>query len=375
MGRPRKEKPNHTSGMYEVKITIGKTFDGKLVRKSFYSAISKADARAKAEQYKINRAVQQITGEVLDESPASFENWSKKVLESLKGTVKDSSWNLTYKTSIEKHLIPYFGKRRIADIRQIDIQNYFNQKGCTLALETLKKHKMALGRIFDAAVLNDMIARNPCINIKLKSSVGAAPKRTYTKEECRKVLEYAKSHRFGLGVHLMLMYGISRSELLGLRWEDVDLGEKILHIRHGVADVQGTDGKMQVILGEPKNDFRRRDVPISTETAALLNAAFCDDHEFVISNTNGTMCSPRTWSRRHYDVFMNDMQTHYAKQEENIPKLTPHELRHTRASIWVNDGENLFAVADVLGHADLKMLRKRYAHSDVESTRKLLKIE
>ena len=132
---------------------------------------------------------------------------------------------------------------------------------------------------------------------------------------------------------------------------------------------------MQVILGEPKNDFRRRDVPISTETATLLNAAFCDDHEFVISNTNGTMCSPRTWSRRHYDVFMNDMQTHYAKQEENIPKLTPHELRHTRASIWVNDGENLFAVADVLGHADLKMLRKRYAHSDVESTRKLLKIE
>ncbi len=375
MGRPRKEQPNHSTGMYEVKVTIGHTFDGKPIRKSFYSSTSKAAARAKAEQYKISRAVQQITGEVLDESPTAFDNWARKVLESLKGTLKDSSWNLTYKTSIEKHLIPYFGKRRIADIRQIDIQNYFNQKGSALSLETLKKHKMALSRIFDAAMLNDMISRNPCINIKLKSSIGAAEKRTYTKEECEKVLEYAKSHRFGLGAHLMLMYGVSRSELLGLRWEDVDLDDKVLHIRHGVADVQGTDGKMQVILGEPKNDFRRRDVPISTETATLLRSVFRADREFVISNANGTMCSPRTWSRRHYDVFMADMQLHYAEQGESIPKLTPHELRHTRASIWVNDGENLFAVADVLGHADLKMLRKRYAHSDVESTRKLLKIE
>lgn len=59
----------------------------------------------------------------------------------------------------------------------------------------------------------------------------------------------------------------------------------------------------------------------------------------------------------------------------DIPILHSHELRHTRATLWINNGANLFAVADVLGHADLKMLRKRYAHSDVESTRELLKID
>lgn len=244
-----------------------------------------------------------------------------------------------------------------------------------MTLETLKKHKMALNRIFESAVLNEIISRNPCICIKLKSSVQATEKRIYTKEQCQKVLDYAKVHRFGLGVHLMLMYGLSRSELLGLRWEDVDFEEKVLFIRRGVTDVQdAVTKKMRVEIGEPKNDFRRRDVPLSTETVLLLESRR-NASAYIICNSNGDVCSPRTWNRRHFDEFMKDMHGHYAEQGLDIPALTPHELRHTRASIWVNDGENIFAVADVLGHADLKMLRKRYAHSNVESTRALLKIK
>ena len=374
MARPRKEKPNH-GNVYEVKVTIGKNFDGSLIRKSFYSTVSKADARAKAEQYKISQAVQEITGEPLTENSTTFETWARRVLESLKGTVKDSTYHLTYRNSIENHLIPYFGKHRLAAIRQIDIQDYFNAKGQELTLETLKKHKMALNRVFESALLNDIISRNPCISIKLKSTVSAAEKHIYTKEQCQLVLQYAVTHRYGIGVYLMLNYGVSRSELLGLRWSDLDSAQKILHICHGVTDVQDAEtGKMRVEIGEPKNDFRRRDIPLSSKDVELLLSR-PNQSEFIICTASGGICSPRTWSRRHYDVFMREMHEYYREQGIDVPILSPHELRHTRASIWVNDGENIFAVADVLGHADLKMLRKRYAHSDVESTRKLLKIE
>lgn len=225
MARPRKEKPNHGK-VYEVKVTIGKSSDGSLIRKSFYSSVSKADARAKAEQFKISQAVQEITGEPICENNTTFETWALRVLESLKGTVKDSTYHLTYRNSIENHLIPYFGKHRLATIRQIDIQEYFNAKGRELTLETLKKHKMALNRIFESALLNDIISRNPCISIKLKSTVSAAEKHIYTKEQCALVLQYAAEHRYGLGVYLMLSYGLSRSELLGLRWCDFDAQEK-----------------------------------------------------------------------------------------------------------------------------------------------------
>lgn len=373
MGRPKKEKPNH-GDLFEVKVTIGRSFDGSLIRKSFYSSVSKADARAKAEQYKINQAVVEYTGEPIRENTTTFETWAKQVLKSLRGTVKDNTYHLTYRNSIENHLIPYFGKHRLAAIRQIDIQNYFTAKGKELTLESLKKHKMALNRIFEAAELNGIINKNPCISIKLKSNVKSAEKHVYTKEQYDLVVAYTKTHRYGLGVYLMLVYGISRSELLGIRWDDIDAEHMVLHICRGVTDVQdGSTRKMRVEIGEPKNDFRKRDIPLSADTIAFLYDRK-NDSNYVICNQSNTVCSPRTWNRRHYDIFMRDMHDHYAKQKLNIPVLTPHELRHTRASIWVNDGENIFAVADVLGHADLKMLRKRYAHSDVESTRKLLNI-
>lgn len=374
MGRPKKEKPNK-QGLYEVKVTIGKNFDGTLIRKSFYSTISKADAKAKAEQYKIEQAVFETTGEKISTSNVTFETWARKVLESIRGTIKDSSFNLTYKNSIENHLIPHFGKHRISDIKQIDIQQYFNNKGKEYTIETLKKHKMALNRIFESAVMNDICIKNPCCSIKLTSEIQSEKKRIYTKEQCEYVLSYAKIHRFGLEIHLMLTYGISRSELLGIMWDDIDFDNHILYIRRGVTDVQNTKtGKMELFIGEPKNDFRKRDIPLYSETIKLLENNI-NESKYVICNNKNNVCSPRTWSRRHFDVFMDNMHLYFLEQGIDIPMLNSHELRHTRASIWVNDGENIFAVADVLGHSDLKMLRKRYAHSDVESTRKLLKID
>lgn len=159
MGRPKKEKPNRGDGRYEVKICIGERFDGTKIMKSFYSRISKEDAKTKAEQYKINCAVSDITGVQYQSTEISFEVWAKRVLESIKGTVKDSSYNLTYKNAILNHLIPYFGKRKMSIIKQIDIQGYFNSLQESYTLETMKKHKMALNKIFESAVQNDIIQK------------------------------------------------------------------------------------------------------------------------------------------------------------------------------------------------------------------------
>ncbi len=358
MGRPKKDKPNHASGMYEVKITIGHTFNGKPIRKSFYSSVSKSAAKAKAEQFKIDQAVSMQTDSPFVSKKECFDTWAKIVLDNLRGTIKDSSYNLTYKNSINNHLIPYFGKRKLTEIKQIDLQQYFKKKGRDLSIETLKKHKMCINKIFDMAVLNDLCSKNPCIDIKLTSNKKFIEKQTYTKEQCKRVLSFTKIHRFGLGVYLMLEYGLSRSELLGLMWDDIDEENKLMYINRGVTDIQNAStGKMEIIIGEPKNDFRKRIIPIKDDTIKLLNSNK-NNSKFIICNSKNKVCSPRTWSRRHYDVFMNDMHDYYIKQDIDVPVLNPHELRHTRATIWVNDGENLFAVADILGHSDLKIKKK-----------------
>ena len=77
---------------------------------------------------------------------------------------------------------------------------------------------------------------------------------------------------------------------------------------------------------------------------------------------------------RHYEIFMRDMREYYLEQGIDIPVLHPHELRHTRASIWINQGLNLYAIAEIMGWADLDMLRKRYGHGDISELRSLVNL-
>lgn len=182
MGRPKKEKPNHATGMYEVKVTVGHTFDGKPVRKSFYSSVSKEAAKAKAEQYKIDQAVAEQTGETFVGKEECFDTWAIKWLETYKqGKVKEHTYEFTYKKNVEKYLIPFFNHAKLKNIKQIDIQKYFNkvknlESNLPLSNSVLNKHKMILKSIFDAAIDNDLCYKNPVKNINfpnvsIKSSV------------------------------------------------------------------------------------------------------------------------------------------------------------------------------------------------------------
>lgn len=369
MGRPKKEKPNHATGMYEVKVTVGHTFDGKPVRKSFYSSVSKEAAKAKAEQYKIDQAVAEQTGETFVPNRLTFTKAAQKWLESIKPTLSDSAYN-NYEVAIRLHLEPFFKNAIISNIKAIDIQTYFNKLSVDTPLESMKKYKNCLNGIFKMAVDNDYCAKNPCENIKLISSVENEEKQTYTKRQAYLVSRYARTHKDGLGVILMLEYGLRKGELLGLQTSDIDLKNGTLRIQRSVADVKNKDtGKIEVKIKPPKNRQSDREIPLKKVT---LNRLKNIKDGYIIPNAKGGVYSPSNWTKRNYKNFMEDMQEHYIKFGIDIPVLNPHELRHTRATIWVNEGKNLFAVAAVLGHSDLKMLQQRYAHKDTNSIRNLL---
>ena len=77
MPRPKKKQPNRSDGRYEIKITLGKDINGKPIRKSFYSDISKDDASEKAEAYKLERKIADITGKGYVDRNVTFKEWSE----------------------------------------------------------------------------------------------------------------------------------------------------------------------------------------------------------------------------------------------------------------------------------------------------------
>lgn len=390
MPRPKKEKPNRGDQRYEVKITVGKTMDGKLIRKSFYSTTSKADAKAQAEQYKVDQEAARITGHSFVSRETNFAKWARTWLEVYKKpTVKANTYEGTYRGPVEGHLIPYFGRVNLDDIRPADIQAYFTEKGKTMSLESLHKQYTALKAIFDTAIENDLCVKNPVVkSIRLTSSKTKPEKRSYTQEQYETVLSFVRSQEDGLSIRVLLETGISRSELLGLRWEDLDASACTLTIRQGLVEAKDPDtGKRKIITDGLKTDYRARVIPIAQELAAALDAKprmveranrkYKKGYdkplqtEFIFHSPSGLPERPNNWMHRVYTPIMESMHQAYPE----IPILSPHELRHTRATLWKDAGVDLFTIAKTLGHGDLDMLAKRYAHDNLEVRRAALGLD
>lgn len=359
MARPKKEAPNRADGMYEVKVTVGTTVNGKPIRKSFYSSISKNDARAKGEQYKINVN----SGETILPG-MTFDKWSQIWLNSKRGTIKDHTYEFTYQKNIEKYLIPYFGKSRLIDIKQIDIQNYFNQvkhaKGNSLSLSTLNKHKMILHALFDSAIDNDHCYKNPVKNIKYERILEKKERNYYNEEESEILINYAAEHDFH-GIVIILQSGLRRSELLGLQWNDINFDNNTINVKRAVTRTTGA-----VLIDKTKTYSSERAIPISDRLADYLKKMkIVSTSKYVIEDADPDKpLDPHKFA----DKFINFMEKF--SWETKLKKLTPHELRHTYGTILRERGVDIYTIQKVLGHSDIGTTSKIYVHNDLNVLRK-----
>lgn len=361
MPRPKKEQPNHAGGLYEVKITTGKTLDGNLIRKSFYSSISKEDARKQAEEWKINQEVALRSNLPLVDKSCTFEEWAKIWLETYKKPrVKPHTYDCTYRINVQKYMIPYFRKARMADITQTNVQEYLN-KHCFLAQSNLKRHKSILHSIFEQALLNDVCYKNPVQDVTYKSQKPEIEKLAYTQEQSQYAQEYARNHDGGLFVYLVLNTGLRRSEALGLMWGDIDYVQKIISVKRAI-----TPDTVKAHDGELKSKSSRRIIPVSGEFIEYMKK-FKKTEGFILG-TETDFCTVDAFDW-HYKKFMTEMS-----HELGIPYLTPHELRHSYGSVLYERGVDIYTISKVMGHADISITAKIYVHSTADSLRKSLKL-
>jgi Site-specific recombinase XerD len=368
MARPKKDKPNRADGRFEIKITLGKDIEGKPIRKSFYSDKSKDDAKAQAEEYKLNNRVANITGKGYLNHNITFEEWANTWLDKYKkGSVKRSTYVSTYERPTRISLIPYFGKAHLAVIKPADIQKFILEQSKIYSESQIDKRLLCLNGIFETAIENDICYKNPAKNVKAKSQVERRDLRTYTQNEVDYILEFSSAHKYGLYIRILLELGLRCSELLGLKWTDFDLNNKTVTIERATTTVDS-----RACTDVPKSQTSIRTLPISTEmyNAVVAHQPFTD--EFIVSSTKtiGNPLTPTAFSKNRYATFFSDLQAEYPR----IEKLRPHELRHTCGTLLYNKTKNIFAVSKYLGHADINITTKLYVHEDIEVMRQHLGI-
>jgi integrase len=155
--------------------------------------------------------------------------------------------------------------------------------------------------------------------------------------------------------HLSLAYsGLRWGEAAALRPADVDLQERVVHVRRAVADVRGA-----LVWGSPKT-HEQRIVPYPSllDEGMDSHVAMGRRHDLVFSSPHGMVLRGGNFRRR---VFAPAVARLHVASSENFPQITPHDLRHTAASLAISAGANVKILQRMLGHASAAMTLDVYA--------------
>lgn len=364
MPRKRKTAREQNQDLIEVKISLGKDMTGKRIQKSFYGR-TKGEAREKADEYR----AQYAKGETVNKS-VLFAEWAETWLNTYKkDNVKEATFETQYKKIIENHLTPYFQNIKLYEIKPINIQQFYQTK-TEYSESMVKKIKSTLFSIFETAIDNDIIIKNPAKNIRLPSYKKPNEKRFYTEKHKNIVIDFAKNHKYGLGIIIMLETGVRRGELLGLKWGDFDMDNNVLRVQRAVSDGY-INGKMTLQIEENSNATKNHNrlIPFENFLKEIL-LKHKSESEYVIPNTKGAVNSPSNYSKRMYRQFMRDLK----EKHPAIDSLSPHELRHTYGTLLKNRGVDIYTIQQLLGHSKISTTADIYIHNDIDNLKKVLGI-
>lgn len=360
MPRPKKKKENkRKDNLFEYKATIGKNLDGTPIRKSFYSTISKAEAKKKADDYKAEKRASELVGISFTGGTTAFADWANKWLEIYKKpTVDENTYALTYLNAVNNHLIPYFGQADLKTIQAADIQAFYTLKKKS-SQSLLSKLRLCLVGIFDAAIENDLCYKNPARSktVQTKSERPKNEKRVYQPKEISQVY----SHLNLKEALLALDTGARIGEICGFMWTDYNEKDKVLEVNRSIADKPGGGIK----INPPKWDSYRP-IPLNERACTLLDS-IPRTSIYIFPNPKGEPQSPHSL-RRKLSYRMKALP-------EGMERLTFHELRHTFGTDLRRRGVDIYTIQKVMGHKSIDVTTETYVHNEVGALKKGMKLK
>jgi integrase len=361
-------------GRYMARITIGRNPDtGKLKRVSFYGKTRQEVAEQLA------RALSDLgRGTYVSPHKLTVGAWLDTWLhEYKKPSVRPVTYD-SYATTIRYHLRPSLGHIALKDLRPDQVQRFYNDKrDAGLSPRTVRYLPTILHGALKQAFKNQLVTRNVSEATTLPG--GRTRKmRPLSLEEVHQFLTAVKDDRLFAAMFLELGTGVRRGELLGLRWQDLDLEAGVLHVRQTLVRVGNHEAaaggrRTRLIFQEPKTEQSRRTIPIPEEIIEalrrhkarqaqerLLMGEAYEDHGLVFCQANGLPIDPRNFTRAFERLL----------QQAGIPRIRFHDGRHTFATLMLELGEAPKTVQTMLGHTKIDTTLDIYSHVSLDLERK-----
>jgi integrase len=255
------------------------------------------------------------------------------------------------------HVLPAWAEVRLNDIRHSHVQSWVSElsdtKGATLVIRSYG----ILAAIIDVAVKDRRVLENVARGVKLPKKT--KKRRAYlTHTQVDALAEHSGTH--STLVYLLAYTGLRWGEAIALRVKDLDLLKRRLTVTENAPLVAGV-----IRVGTPKaNEARSLVYP---EFLAVMLAKECEGkgrESLVFGDGHNYLATPK-----HGHGWVERAVRQCQALDDTFPRVTPHDLRHTAASLAVSAGANVKALQRMLGHASAAMTLDTYADlfdSDLE---------
>ena len=356
-------------GRWEGRYTAGRDLEtGKTVYKNVLGK-TQAEAKAKLKQaiqenseVDTLKAAQYTVGQWMD---VWFENYAKI-------KVRPSS-HQTYRGYIDNHIKSNIGKIQLNKLTTLELQKLYKKllsrgrvdrieaKGQPKGLspKTVRNIHQVISSAMDFAKAQKLIAVNPTDGCALPKLEHREMK-TLPVEQLASFLREAKESGVFEMYYIELATGLRRGELLGLKWEDLDLEQCTLRVQRQVSRING-----EVVEAPLKTKNSYRTISLGEDAVGILKKQKkkCGDSEYVFPSPTGGPISPDSVIQMLHRVL----------KRAGLPKVRFHDLRHTFATVALQNGVDIKTVSGMLGHYSAGFTLDTYAHVTTQAQREAAK--
>ncbi len=350
-------KRSKRKGTWSLKIATGKDIiTGKYKYQWFTVQGSKKDA-----EKRLAEILHEIdTGAFINPAKTTLADFLRRWLDDYAKPNLSPKTVEGYEHVITKYLIPAFGMIMLSQLKPEHLQRYYAEKRKSgLSAQTVRHHHAILHKALKTAMEWELINRNAADSV---SCPRAQPveMQTWNEQEVNKFLEVAKGTPYYALFYLALFTGMRRSELLALRWQDIDFIMSEVYVNRSLHVLKG--GK--VILRSPKTKMGKRAVALppsaylvldeyrkTQEANFLLVDKVLSETDYVFSNL-GEPLLPNTVSHAWGKTVTR----------AGIKYIRFHDARHTHASLMLKQGIHPKIVQERLGHSSISITLDTYSH-------------
>lgn len=355
---------------------------GKVRRKTVYGKTQKA-VKEKLNALKSQPPEESSSGE---SEECSLSLWVRQWLEkykkpAIKVTTYQSYWRM-YRSHIEKAEI---AKTALSKLKTSQLQEFYNSlwtegrsdgKG-GLSPRMVRYVYILINGALEQAIRNGLIEKNvnQYVTIPGKEHKEIVP---MSASEVELFLKKCKDERL-YPLYLLAFYtGMRKGELLGLQWSDISLEKKQLTVIHNLAIISHNDietdqpRKYELILTTPKSAKSKRTIPLDDFVIEQLlihkehqnqekeiYKDIYNDQDMVFCQEDGDYMNPRYVLQNFQDLL----------KKAGLPKYRFHDIRHTVASLLINNNENPKAVQELLGHSTISTTLDIYTFMEDQTKR------